>query len=90
MQIGALQALDFHRIVEAVRSCAQTPTGKARLAGLKPQTDPRRVQQWLHATTECATFLGGGGEIALRAPEDLEDTLSALAIEGRPLEPLRL
>lgn len=90
MQIGALQALEFNRIVEVVRSCAQTPTGSARLAGLRPQTDPRRVQQLLHATTECVGFLAGDGEIALRAPDDLDEMLGALAVEGRPLEPLRL
>ncbi|MBI3262387.1 MAG: endonuclease MutS2 [Acidobacteria bacterium] len=90
MQIGALQALEFQRIVEVVQSCAQTPTGSARLAGLRPQTDPRRVQHLLHATSECVGFLAGNGEITLRAPDDLDEMLGALAVEGRPLEPLRL
>jgi dsDNA-specific endonuclease/ATPase MutS2 len=41
MHAGALRALEFDRIVEAVRRFALTPTGGARLAVLEPQTEPR-------------------------------------------------
>ena len=90
MQRAAQQALEFHRIVEAVRSLAATPLGRDRLAGLRPQSDPRRVTQWLGATTEGVRYLADGGPFPLQAPPDIDTTLSALAIEGRPLEPARL
>ena len=39
MHPGGLRALEFDRIVAAVRSFALTPTGAARLARLEPETD---------------------------------------------------
>ncbi len=90
MQRAAQQALEFHRIVEAVRGYAATPLGRDRLAGLRPQADPRRVSQALGATTEGARYLADGGLFPLQAPADIDQTLSALAVEGRPLEPPRL
>jgi DNA mismatch repair protein MutS2 len=90
MQRAAQQALEFHRIVEAVRSFAATPLGRERLASLRPQSDPRRVAQGLGATSEGVRFLADGGLFPLQAPADIDSTLSALAVEGRPLEPLRL
>jgi DNA mismatch repair protein MutS2 len=90
MQRAAQHALDFHRIVEAVRSFAATPLGRDRLASLRPQSDPRRVAQWLGATTEGVRFLADGGLFPLQAPSDIDTTLAALAVEGRPLEPVRL
>ena len=87
---AAQQALEFHRIVEAVRSFAATPLGRDRLAGLRPSGDPRRVAQLLSATSEGTRFLADGGLFPLQAPADIESTLAALAVEGRPLEPLRL
>jgi DNA mismatch repair protein MutS2 len=90
MQRAAQQALEFHRIVEAVRSFAATPLGRERLAALRPQFDPRRVAQWLGATTEGARYLADGGPFPLQAPADIDSTLSSLAVEGRALEPVRL
>src|SRR5512142_82098 len=90
MHVGALQALEFDRIVEALASFAATPLGAARLAALRPQTDPRRVAASLGATTEAVRYLDTEGAFPLRCPSDLESILSALAIEARPLEPLRL
>ena len=90
MHVGALQALEFDRIVEALASLAATPLGAARLATLHPQTEPRRVASLLGATTEGVRFLETEGRFSLRAPSDLDAILGALAIEGRPLEPIRL
>ncbi len=90
MQRAAQQALEFHRIVEAVRSFAATPLGRDRLAALRPQADPRRVAQWLGATSEGTRFLADGGLFPLQSPPDIDTTLGALAVEGRPLEPVRL
>ncbi len=90
MQRAAQQALEFHRIVEAVGSFAATPLGRDRLASLRPQSDPRRVAQWLGATSEGTRYLADGGLFPLQASSDIDTSLSALAVEGRPLEPLRL
>src|SRR5262245_42779564 len=90
MHPGALRALEFDRVVEAVKSFALTPMGVDRLARLAPSTDPDRVAQLLAATTETARYLAANGTFPIRASSDLPQVLTALAVEGRPLEPLRL
>ena len=90
MNPGALRALEFDRIVAAVRSFAITPTGRARLGGLHPLVDAKQVQEALAATTETVRYLESQPVFPLRAPEDLEEVLELLGIAGRPLEPARL
>jgi DNA mismatch repair protein MutS2 len=90
MLSGALRALEFDRIVDAVVRLAQTPPGAARLARLQPLIDARAVSSALATTAEGARFLSGAGEIALRAPAELDAILAALAVEGRAHEPLHL
>ena len=90
MHAGALKALEFDRIVEAVCRLAVTPLGEARLRRLRPLTDPRAVATALAATSEGVSFRGEHGSFALDAPDNLDATLTALAIEGRALEPAAL
>jgi len=90
MQSGALRALEFDRIVEAVRGFALTPMGRERLARLTPATDPHKVAQLLAATTETARYLAANPLFPVRAADEFPQIVGALAIEGRALEPLRL
>ena len=90
MHTGALRALEWDQIVEVVSGFALTPLGAARLAGLEPQSDPHRVAQLLAATTEGVKYLDANPGFSLNAPADLDTVLSALAVEGRALDPLRL
>jgi DNA mismatch repair protein MutS2 len=90
MQPSALRALEFDRIVEAVTDFALTPMGAERLSRLRPSTDPQQVAQWQAATAETVRFLTVHGLFPLRASSDLPQILTALAVEGRALEPLRL
>jgi DNA mismatch repair protein MutS2 len=90
MQSGALRALEFDRIVEAVKTFALTPMGSDRLAGLLPSIDPARVADLLGHTTEAARFIGSSGAFPLRAVVDLPEIFEALSVEGRPLEATRL
>jgi len=90
MHPGALEALEFDRVADAVRRIAQTPPGAERLAHLVPATERESVASALAATAETARFLSGTGEIALRAPADLPDIFEALGVDGRALEPLQL
>jgi DNA mismatch repair protein MutS2 len=90
MQPGALRALEFDRIVEAVRDLALTPMGAERVARLAPSTDAQKVAQLLAATTETARFLAANSPFPLRADGELPQILQLLAVEGRALEPLRL
>jgi DNA mismatch repair protein MutS2 len=90
MHSGALRALEFDRIVEAVTSFALTPMGADRLARLAPSHDPHKVAQLLAATTETTRYVAAYGVFPLRASAELPQTLGALAIEGRALEPQRL
>jgi DNA mismatch repair protein MutS2 len=90
MQSGALRALEFDRIVEAVQTFAVTPMGIARLAKLSPATDREEVAKRLAHTSETTRYLATGAGFLLRASDALADTLAAIDVEGRPLEPLRL
>ncbi|MGH9313017.1 MAG: endonuclease MutS2 [Vicinamibacterales bacterium] len=90
MQTGALRALEYDRIVDAVTRLALTPLGRQRLAELRPQTDPRQVGSALAATSEAVRLLEDGGTLPLDAPADIDVILTGLAVEGRPLEPLQL
>ncbi|HYT74300.1 MAG TPA: hypothetical protein VEL79_06100, partial [Vicinamibacterales bacterium] len=90
MQPSALKALEFDRIVDAVVHLSQTPPGRERLGRLHPLVDAREVSAALACTAETVRFLSGAGEIALRAPAELDAILTALAVEGRALEPQHL
>ena len=89
MHSGALRALEFDRIVDAVVHFAQTPPGAARLKRMHPQTDPRTVASALAATSETARFLADN-HLGLRAPAELDAILISLAVEGRAVESLHL
>ncbi len=90
MQPGALRTLEFERIVETVRTFALTPMGDEGLARLAPSTDPQQVVQLLAATSETVRYLASNALFPLRASDDLPQILTALAVEGRALEPVRL
>ena len=90
MQPGALRALEFERIVEAVRSFALTPMGDEGLGQLAPSTDPQKVAQLLAATTETTRYLANNALFPLRASSDLPQILAALAVEGAALDALHL
>jgi len=90
MHAGTLRALEFDRIREALASFALTPLGATRLARLEPRPSRREVETGLAETTEGVRLVGDGPGVPLRAPADLEETLDALGVEGRPLEGLRL
>ncbi|MBI2186856.1 MAG: Smr/MutS family protein [Acidobacteria bacterium] len=90
MTPGALRALEFDRIVDVLSGLAVTPTGRDRLASLRPSKDQAEVAAALRATTEGVRFLADHPGFPLRAPADLEIILDALGVEGRGLEPLHL
>ncbi len=90
MDTASLRALEFDQIAAVVRSHAVTPLGAARLADLEPSGDRREVEAMLDLTGEAVLLLQDHPGLPLRAGEDLEPTLDALTVEGRPLEPLRL
>src|SRR5205085_4169410 len=90
MQSGALRALEFDRIVDAVREFALTPMGDERLARLGPSSEPQKVAQLLAATSETVQFITRYGVFPLRGSDDLPQILGSLAVEGRPLEAPRL
>ncbi|MGC4085684.1 MAG: endonuclease MutS2 [Vicinamibacterales bacterium] len=90
MHAAALRALEFDRIVDAVRGFALTPMGDERLAQLQPSTDVGEVGQLLASTTQAAKYIARHGSFPLRASADLPTILGALTVEGRALEAPRL
>jgi DNA mismatch repair protein MutS2 len=89
MHAGALRALEFDRIVEAVCRYALTPQGLRRLTALVPAADPRAVGDALSATAETVRFLADN-QIAMQAGPDLETIVDSIGVEGRALEALHL
>jgi DNA mismatch repair protein MutS2 len=83
-------SLEFHLVIEALASFALTPVGKVRMLGETPQTDRAVVAQALAATSETVGYVEQHGVFPLRAGAGLEAALTALAVEGRPLEALQL
>ncbi|MBI4264876.1 MAG: Smr/MutS family protein [Acidobacteria bacterium] len=90
MRASALRALEFDRIVTVVAGLAVTPPGRERLAALRPLTSVSDVAAAQRATSEGTRFLADHPGFPLRAPDDLEEILAALGVDGRALEPLRL
>ena len=90
MQLSALRALEFERIVDAVTACALTPMGADRLTRLVPSPDPARVAHLLAGTSEAARFISAVGPLPLRGSSELPQILTSMAVEGRALEPIRL
>ena len=90
MQLSALRALEFERIVDAVTACALTPMGADRLTRLVPSPDPARVAHLLAGTSEAARFIAAVGPLPLRGSSELPQILTSMAVEGRALEPIRL
>ncbi|HEY1307243.1 MAG TPA: endonuclease MutS2 [Vicinamibacterales bacterium] len=90
MQSGALRPLEFDRIRSVVSGLAVTSLGRDRLADMEPQSNASAVIAAQRSTTEAVRFLTDHPGFPLRAPIDLDQTIDALGVEGRPLEPLRL
>jgi DNA mismatch repair protein MutS2 len=90
MHTAALRALEFDRIIDAVRRFSLTPMGNERLATLGPSSDRTEVADLLASTTQAAEFISKHGGLPLRAHEDLPEILEALVVEGRALEAPRL
>ena len=71
MNTGALRALEFDRIVEAVCRFALTPGGAARLQRLSRMTESAAVRDALAATSETVRFLDSS-DVELQAPANLD------------------
>lgn len=87
---ATLRTLEFDRVVAAVCSLTLTPIGRTAAGRLAPMTDPAAVAEALRATTETVAYLEANHSLPLEAPDDLETTISTLAIDGRPLDPAQL
>jgi len=90
MHPGALRALEFDRIRIVVSGLAVTTLGQDRLESVEPDTHAPSVIAAQRSTTEGVRFLADHQGFPLRAPIDLDQTIAALGVEGRALEPLRL
>lgn len=90
MHSTTLRALEFDLIGAVVRSYAVTPMGAGRLDRLAPSADPVQVAAGLDLTGEALLLLQDHQALPLRAGDAVSGALDGLAMQGRPLEPLRL
>ena len=72
------------------RAFALTPMGEERLGRLALSSEPSKVADLLTSTSQTRRYLSSNPLFPLRASTDLPQTLEALAVQGRMLEPLRL
>jgi DNA mismatch repair protein MutS2 len=86
----AVRSLEFDEIVHRVVDHALTPLGAQALARLEPDTDREKVTHALASTAETTAYLENNALFPLRAASDLVETLKALDVQGRPLDPLPL
>jgi DNA mismatch repair protein MutS2 len=86
----AVRSLEFDEIIQRVVDQALTPLGAQALARLEPDTDRDKVGHALASTAETTAYLENNALFPLRAASDLGQTLSALDVQGRPLDPLPL
>ncbi len=86
----ALRTLEFDRIVELLTDFAVTPLGTHVLSRLEPDVDRDSVTLALESTAETTDYLETNSLFPLRASSELPDTLAALDVQGRPLDPLAL
>lgn len=90
MQPGTLIALEFDKILDLLAAQALTPLGRARALALEPSVEHETIAAALALTSEGAAFRAAGGSLGLSAPDDLDDTLDALEVEGQILDPMQL
>ena len=90
MQASTLRALEFDRIRELLSERAATPLGRGRALGLQPSPDTEVVASALALTSEGVRFAGAGGSLGLWAPDDIDNTLDVLSVEGQILDPMQL
>lgn len=90
MQPGTLIALEFDKILDLLAAQALTPLGRARALALEPSVEPPSIAAALALTSEGAAFRAAGGSLGLSAPDDLDDTLASLEVDGQMLDPLQL
>ncbi len=90
MQPGTLIALEFDKILDLLAAQALTPLGRARALALEPSVEPEAIAAALALTAEGAAYRAAGGSLGLSAPDDLDEILAALEIEGQILDPLQL
>jgi DNA mismatch repair protein MutS2 len=90
MHPATLKALEFDRVVAALRSLALTAPGAERLGALVPSTSVPEVAARLAVTSEAVRFLTDTPGLPLRAPSDIGEALASVAVEGRALEPAAL
>ncbi len=90
MHATTLRALEFDLIAAVVRSYAVTPAGACRLEQLTPSVDPVKVADALDLTGEAQLLLQDHQTLPLRAGEAVAGAVDGLAMQGHPLEPIRL
>lgn len=90
MQASTLKALEFDRIRELLSERAATPLGRMRALRLEPSAEAEVVAAGLALTSEGVRFATAGGSLGLWAPDDIDDVLDVLGVEGQVLEPTQL
>lgn len=90
MQPGTLIALEFDKILDLLAAQALTPLGRARALALEPFVEHQPIADALALTSEGVAFRAAGGSLGLSAPDDLDETLAALEVDGQILDPLQL
>ncbi len=87
MNANSLSALEFERILALLEQHAGSAEGKARLAALRPLSDPPTVREALARTTEAVTLLHAVGRQPYHDLPDPAEALQHARMRGAHLEP---
>ena len=90
MNSQAFSTLEFDSLRALLRRWAQTDLGRARVDGLEPADDLRRLQSSLRALTEILELRQRGTRLSFDGIADPTDSISRLRIEGTALDPLAI
>jgi DNA mismatch repair protein MutS2 len=86
MDDRSLKVLEFHHLLETLKSFSTSPLGRKRCEALRPSTNLTSIQSRLTEVMELKEILETLGEIPIQGLKDIEGILRKLEVEGSVLE----
>lgn len=90
MNANTFRTLEFETIRRSLEGLAGSVPGKARIAALRPATDPGLVREALDRTTEGVSLLRIAGAQPYHDLPEVGEALAAARVQGLNLEPAAL
>lgn len=89
MNNTTLELLEFHKILDEIKTFALTETARKLLSQLKPSVNERQIQNWMDETTEARSMLEANSSVPLPLMENIPEVMAKLG-KGFVLTPREL